>query len=61
MQSEIEVSKKALWVARIIGGLPALFLLVDGAMSSRGRRWWLMQPSSSVTRKAPSFRSVLAY
>jgi DoxX-like family len=26
------VSKKNLWAGRIIGGLPALFLLVDGAM-----------------------------
>lgn len=26
------VSKKMLWVARVIGALPALFLLVDGAM-----------------------------
>ena len=32
MQSETSVSKKALWAARIIGGLPALFLLLDGAM-----------------------------
>ena len=26
------VSKKSLWAGRIVGGLPALFLLVDGAM-----------------------------
>jgi hypothetical protein len=26
------VSKKALWAGRILGGLPALFLLVDGLM-----------------------------
>src|SRR6267378_3626093 len=35
MQSDIQanpVSKKALWVGRIISALPALFLLFDGAM-----------------------------
>lgn len=32
MESQTSVSKKALWAARIIGGLPALFLLLDGAM-----------------------------
>lgn len=33
MQAEpIGVSKGTLWAARIISGLPALFLLVDGAM-----------------------------
>jgi hypothetical protein len=34
MQSELQtsVSKRALWGARILGGLPALFLLLDGAM-----------------------------
>ena len=35
MQSEIQtapVSKARLWAGRIIGGLPALFLLVDGIM-----------------------------
>ena len=26
------ISKTSLWVGRIVGGLPALFLLVDGAM-----------------------------
>jgi hypothetical protein len=31
-ESQTSVSKKTLWAARIIGGLPALFLLVDGAM-----------------------------
>ena len=31
-QSNFEVSKKTLWIGRIVGGLPALFLLVDGAM-----------------------------
>jgi hypothetical protein len=31
-QSNLEVSKKNLWIGRIVGGLPALFLLVDGAM-----------------------------
>ena len=29
---ENSVSKKSIWTARIVGGLPALFLLVDGAM-----------------------------
>jgi hypothetical protein len=32
MEAENQVSTKALWAARVIGGLPALFLLVDGAM-----------------------------
>jgi DoxX-like family len=35
MQSESQrgdVSKSSLWAGRIIGGLPALFLLVDGVM-----------------------------
>jgi DoxX-like protein len=35
MQSETQtapISKKRLWAGRIIGGLPALFLLVDGIM-----------------------------
>lgn len=31
-ESQTSVSKKTLWAARIIGGLPALFCLVDGAM-----------------------------
>ncbi len=31
-QSNLEVSKKTLWTSRIVGGLPALFLFVDGAM-----------------------------
>lgn len=30
--SQNSVSKKNLWIARIVSGLPALFLLVDGAM-----------------------------
>jgi DoxX-like family len=30
--SQTSVSKKNLWIARIVSGLPALFLLVDGAM-----------------------------
>lgn len=29
---EQTVSKKSLWIGRIVSGLPALFLLVDGAM-----------------------------
>ena len=29
---ETSVSKKSLWIGRIVSGLPALFLLVDGAM-----------------------------
>ena len=29
---EQPVSKKSLWIGRIVSGLPALFLLVDGAM-----------------------------
>lgn len=29
---QTSVSKANLWTARIVGGLPALFLLVDGAM-----------------------------
>ena len=29
---ETSVSKKNLWIGRIVSGLPALFLLVDGAM-----------------------------
>ena len=29
---QTSVSKKSLWVGRIVSGLPALFLLVDGAM-----------------------------
>lgn len=35
MQTDIgttPISKKALWAGRIIGGVPALFLLVDGLM-----------------------------
>ena len=35
MQTDIgttPISKKALWAGRIIGGLPALFLLLDGVM-----------------------------
>src|SRR5262245_30201569 len=35
MPSDIQpapISKKRLWAGRIVGGLPALFLLVDGAM-----------------------------
>ena len=31
MQAEREISNGTLWAGRIIGGLPALFLLVDGA------------------------------
>lgn len=30
--SQNSVSKKNLWIGRIVSGLPALFLLVDGAM-----------------------------
>ena len=30
--AETSVSKKSLWIGRIVSGLPALFLLVDGAM-----------------------------
>jgi len=30
--SQNPVSKKNLWIGRIVSGLPALFLLVDGAM-----------------------------
>lgn len=30
--AETSVSKTNLWIGRIVGGLPALFLLVDGAM-----------------------------
>ena len=30
--SQSEISKKNIWLGRVIGGLPALFLLVDGAM-----------------------------
>ncbi len=29
---ETSVSKKSLWIGRIVSGLPVLFLLVDGAM-----------------------------
>lgn len=29
---QTSVSKKSLWIGRIVSGLPALFLLVDGAM-----------------------------
>ncbi|HEV8426935.1 MAG TPA: DoxX family protein [Pyrinomonadaceae bacterium] len=29
---QTSVSKTSLWIGRIVGGLPALFLLVDGAM-----------------------------
>lgn len=32
MQGETQVSNRTLWTARIIGGLPALFLLIDGVM-----------------------------
>ena len=32
MQTEQAVSKGTLWAGRIISGLPALFLLVDGGM-----------------------------
>jgi hypothetical protein len=31
MQADREISNGTLWAGRIIGGLPALFLLVDGA------------------------------
>jgi hypothetical protein len=31
MQADREISKGTLWAGRIISGLPALFLLVDGA------------------------------
>ena len=30
--AQSEISKKNIWLGRVIGGLPALFLLVDGAM-----------------------------
>jgi len=32
VMSQSEISKKNIWLGRVIGGLPALFLLVDGAM-----------------------------
>src|SRR5262249_19742401 len=32
MAYETSVSKKSIWAGRIAGGLPALFMLVDGAM-----------------------------
>ena len=32
MQTETSISKKRLWTGRILGGLPSLFLLVDGGM-----------------------------
>lgn len=30
--TETQISNKNIWAGRIVGGLPALFLLVDGAM-----------------------------
>ena len=32
MAFENSVSKKSIWAGRIVGGLPSLFMLVDGAM-----------------------------
>ena len=32
MEQQTPVSKSTIWIARIVSGLPALFLLVDGAM-----------------------------
>ena len=32
MQLDSQISKSTLWIGRIVSGLPALFLLVDGAM-----------------------------
>ena len=32
LEEKVTVSKTNLWIARIVSGLPALFLLIDGAM-----------------------------
>jgi len=31
-QTDLQTSKSTIWIGRIVSGLPALFLLVDGAM-----------------------------
>jgi len=31
-QTDLQISKSTIWLGRIVSGLPALFLLVDGAM-----------------------------
>jgi len=32
VQTDLQTSKSTIWIGRIVSGLPALFLLVDGAM-----------------------------